>query len=202
MLPASFQAPAAIVLLAGGLMACFAGYRLFRVVLGLYGFVLGALVASSFMGTSDTVPMIVAALAGGLVGAVILILAYFVGVALIGAGAGALLVNLVASQLGREPHVFVVIAFAVLGAFGALALQRYVIIGGTAMGGAWTALWGGLTLFEGSGSAALRDGVWLPYPMQPAPGQPWFVVTWVVLSLIGAIVQIRFTADRKPVVKA
>ena len=30
MLPASFQTPAAIVLLAGGLISCFAGYRVFR----------------------------------------------------------------------------------------------------------------------------------------------------------------------------
>ena len=33
MLPATFQTPAAIVLLLGGLLACFAGYRVFRVVL-------------------------------------------------------------------------------------------------------------------------------------------------------------------------
>ena len=34
MLPATFQTPAALVLLCGGLLACFAGYRVFRVVLG------------------------------------------------------------------------------------------------------------------------------------------------------------------------
>ena len=50
MLPAWFQTPAALVLVAGGLLSCFAGYRVFRVVLGIYGFILGALIASSLMG--------------------------------------------------------------------------------------------------------------------------------------------------------
>ena len=81
--------PAAIVLLVGGVVACFFGYRLFRIVLALFGFILGALAASSIFGMSDTGPMIGAAVAGGLVGAAILIGAYFVGVALVGAALGA-----------------------------------------------------------------------------------------------------------------
>ena len=73
MLPASFQTPAAIVLLIGGVISCFAGYRVFRVVLGIYGFIIGALFASGAMGTEHTAWMIVAALAGGVVGALALL---------------------------------------------------------------------------------------------------------------------------------
>ena len=54
MLPLSIQVPASVVLLAGGAVACFAGYRLFRLVLGVYGFILGALIASSSIGAGDT----------------------------------------------------------------------------------------------------------------------------------------------------
>src|SRR6185369_16283780 len=132
MLPASLQMPAAIVLLAGGITACFAGYRVFRIVLGIYGFILGALFASSAMGTEHTLWMVLAALVGGIVGALILIAAYFVGVALLGAGVGALAASLIWAALGREPHALVVILFAIVGALAALALQRYVIIGATA----------------------------------------------------------------------
>ena len=39
-LPATYQLPAAGILVLGGLLACFAGYRLFRVVLGVYGFII------------------------------------------------------------------------------------------------------------------------------------------------------------------
>ena len=58
MLPASFQTPAAIILIAGGLLSCFAGYRVFRTVLGFFGFVIGALLTSSLMGTEQTLWMI------------------------------------------------------------------------------------------------------------------------------------------------
>ena len=42
------------------------------------------------MGVGNNVGMVVAALVGGLIGAVVLVLAYFVGIALVGAGLGAL----------------------------------------------------------------------------------------------------------------
>ena len=88
MLPAQYQLPAAMVLLLGGIVACFFGYRLFKFVLGIFGFILGALAASSIWGSSDTVYMVLAALLGGLVGGLLLLAAYFVGVALVGAGLG------------------------------------------------------------------------------------------------------------------
>jgi len=195
MLPASFQVPAAIVLLAGGAIACFAGYRVFRLVLGIYGFILGALFASAAVGTEHTLWMMGAALAGGLIGALILIAAYFVGVALVGAGVGALAASLVWSLIGHEPGAIVVIIFAVAGALAALALQRYVIIGATAFGGAWTMIVGWFA-FTGhrAADAAVRNNVWLAYPMNPAPGDRWVVLAWIVLGLVGAAVQLGFTA--------
>jgi hypothetical protein len=199
MLPASFQTPAAIILVLGGLLSCFAGYRVFRVVLGFFGFVLGALLASSVMGTDQTAYMVVAAIVGGIVGALILVAAYFVGVALIGAGAGALAVNLIWASLGREPHIVIVILFAIAGALGALALQRYVIITATSFGGAWTTIVGALALMGDrvAVEAAARNNVWLAYPMNPAPGQRWVLVAWLVLGLAGVIVQLAVTAKGK-----
>ena len=197
MLPAAFQVPAALVLLVGGLIACFAGYRVFRIVLGIYGFILGALVASSIVGTEHTLWMILAAVAGGVVGALILIAAYFVGVALLGAGVGALLVSMIWAAIGREPGALVVIAFAIAGALGALALQRYVIIGTTACGGAWTILVGALALAGNrvAVDAAARSNVWLAYPSNPAPGQQhWALLAWLVLGIAGVAVQLGVTA--------
>jgi len=55
MLPHGYELPAALLILLGGTLACFAGYRLFRVVLALYGFIFGALIASSMMGITNTV---------------------------------------------------------------------------------------------------------------------------------------------------
>jgi len=198
MLPASFQTPAAIVLLIGGVIACFAGYRVFRVVLGIYGFILGALFASGAMGTEHTMWMIGAALAGGIVGALILIAAYFVGVALLGAGIGALAVSVIWAWLGREPGALIVIVFAIAGALAALALQRYVIVGATAFGGAWTIIVGALALAGDriAAGAAARHNVWLVYPVNPAPGQYWVLLVWVALGIAGVLTQLMVTGKK------
>jgi hypothetical protein len=199
MLPVSFQIPAALILLAGGLVSCFAGYRVFRFVLGFFGFILGALLTSSVVGSEQTLWMIGSAIVGGIVGALILIAAYFVGVALIGAGVGALVVNLIWAALGREPHIVIVIMFAIAGALGALALQRYVIVASTAFGGAWTAIVGALAIVGDrlAIQATARNDVWLAYPMNPAPGQRWIVIAWLALGLAGVVVQLRLTAKGK-----
>jgi hypothetical protein len=199
MLPASLQTPAAIVLLVGGLLSCFAGYRIFRTVLGIYGFIIGALAVSSAMGTEHTAWMIIGAIAGGIVGALILIAAYFIGVALLGAGVGALAASLIWASLGREPGAIVVIVFAVAGALAALVLQRYVIIGATAFGGAWTIIVGALAL-EGHRvaiDASARNNVWLAYPTNPAPGNYWILIVWVALGVTGVIVQLALPSGKK-----
>ena len=199
MLPVSFQLPAAIVLLAGGSLTCIFGYRLFRVVLAIWGFALGAIIATSALGSDSTWIVILAAIVGGLVGAAVLMVGYFVVVALVGAGLAALVVHLIWSQLSSDPHPLVVIGCAVAGALGALVLQRYVIIGGTAFGGAWTAIVGGLALTgDTAAAAAAQDGdAWVLYPLQPAPGQRWVLLAWVVLGLIGLVVQLAVTGKSK-----
>jgi len=199
MLPASLQLPAAIVLLLGGLISCFAGYRVFRIVLGIYGFIIGAFLTSGAIGPEHSTWMIAAALLGGVVGALILIAAYFVGVALLGAGIGALATSLIWASLGREPSAVIVILVAIAGALAALALQRYVIIGATAFGGAWTIIVGAIAL---SGSrvavdAAARNNVWLAYPMNPAPGQYWVLFVWIALGVSGVFTQLAVTAKGK-----
>lgn len=204
MLPASWALPAGAVLLAGGTLACFLGYRLFRLVLGLYGFVLGALLATSVMAPTETTATLVVALVGGVVGALILIVAYFVGVAFAGAVLAALLVHVAFSYFGRDPHPLAVVAGCVGGALVSLALQRYVIVLGTAFGGAWTLLVGALTMMGNRAAmAAARSGdVWLAYPLNPAPGERWVPIAWVVVGTIGAAVQIGWGLRGKTVARA
>jgi hypothetical protein len=199
MLPASYQVPAAIILLLGGTIACFFGYRLFRVVLAIFGFILGALAASSVFGASDTGPMLAAALVGGLIGAGLLIAAYFVGVALVGAGLGAVIANLVFSASDRDPHFLVVVLCSVAGAVGSMYLQRYFIIVGTGFGGAWTLIVGAMALVgdRTALAAAAAGDVWVAYPLDPAPGRQWVPIAWIVLGLVGTGVQLGWTGGEK-----
>jgi hypothetical protein len=199
MLPASYQMPAAIVLLVGGIVACFFGYRLFRIVLAIFGFILGALAASSIFGMSDTGPMIIAAAVGGLVGAGIMIAAYFVGVSLIGAGLGATAANLIFASGDRDPHFLVVVFLSIAGATAAMYLQRYFIIVGTGFGGAWTIIVGAMAALgdQTALAAAVAGDVWVAYPMNPAPGQRWVPIAWLALGAIGTGVQLGITGGEK-----
>lgn len=199
MLPASFQAPAAVILLIGGLLACFAGYRIFRIVLGIYGFILGALFASNVVGGEHSgATMLAAAIGGGLVGALLLIAAYFIGVALIGAGLGAGAANLIGAAIGREPHIAVVILLAVVGALVALRLQRYVIVVTTAFGGAQTVVVGAAALMgnRAAASAAAR-AIYTVYPLNPMPDTMLDALAAVVLGIAGVAVQLLVTAKGK-----
>ena len=199
MLPASYQLPAAAMLLAGGVISCFFGYRLFRTVLAIFGFVLGGMLASSVFGVSNTTMMLVAWVLGGLVGAFILIFAYFLGVALAGAAIGAAVANVMFSIGNRDPRALVVILFSITGAIASMYLQRYFIIVFTAFGGAWTMIVGAMALVGDRTAlkAATSGDVWVAYPLNPAPGQRWVPIVWIVLSLIGAAVQVGITGGEK-----
>jgi hypothetical protein len=201
MLPHSYELPAAILLVLGGALSCFAGYRLFKIVLGIYGFVLGAMLASSTMGVTNSTGMIVASLVGGVCGALLLMFAYFVGIALVGAGLGALVAHVAWSSLGRsgDPPAIAVVVLSIVGSIGAMFLQRYVIVVATAFGGAWTVIVGGLAVAgdRGAARAATAGDVWILYPLSPAPGQKWVPVAWVALGLIGTAVQLVTTGRKK-----
>jgi hypothetical protein len=200
MLPQSYQVPAVILLVLSGAVACFAGYRLFRVVLAIYGFILGAMLASSIMGITNTSGMIVAALIGGIVGALLLVFAYFVGIALAGAGLGAVVAHLGWGQVRPgDPPAVALIALAVLGAIVAMVLQRYVIIVATAFAGAWTIIIGGLATAGDRVAARGSAGAeaWVLYPMMPASADRWLPAAWIALGVVGAVVQIGVTGRRR-----
>jgi hypothetical protein len=199
MLPVDYQLPAAAVLLVGGAVACFFGYRLFRIVLAIFGFILGALAASSVVGTSDTLWMLGAAGVGGLIGAGLLIAAYFVGVALVGAGLGALCAHLLFAAGGRDPSFLALLLLTIAGAVGATYLQRYFIIVGTGFGGAWTIIVGAMALAgdRTALAAAAAGDVWVAYPLDPAPGRAWVPYAWVALGVIGTAVQLGWTGGER-----
>jgi hypothetical protein len=200
MLPHSYELPAAILLVLGGALSCFVGYRLFKIVLGIYGFVFGAMLASSAMGVTNTMGMVVAALVGGVCGALLLMFAYFIGIALVGAGLGALVAHVAWSNVGSgDPPAVAVIVLSILGSIGAMFLKRYVIIVATAFGGAWTVIVGGLAVAGDRSAvrAASAGDVWILYPTTPAPGQKWVPVAWIVLGLIGTGVQLGITGRKR-----
>jgi hypothetical protein len=198
MLPVAFGQPAAIALVVGGAVSCLAGYRWFRIVLAIYGFIAGAMLASSTLSTGNSGGLVVAALVGGVLGAGLLFFAYFVGIALVGAGLGVLIAMTGWARFSPvDPPWVLVLLFAALGTLTALVLQRYVIVVSTAFGGAWTIIIGALALMGDRRTAEAVSEVWILYPNTAVAGATWVPIAWVVLGLVGTTVQLGMTNRKR-----
>lgn len=195
MIPAAYTTVGASLFLLGGLLTCFAGFRLFRVVLGIYGFFLGAMIGSGMTDPGNTWSVMMFGLVGGLVGAILLVVAYYVGVGLIGAGLAALALNFLWKFIGGDPPTLVLVIVCVVGAIAALNVNRLVVIFGTAIAGSWTTMVGGLALMGDPASfkAASAPGIWVVYPMDMLPRTWWVTGLWFALTIAGVIVQLNTT---------
>ena len=195
MLPAAYATPAAAVLALGGLLACFAGFRLFRIVLALYGCLVGAALMIANVESPGLWMLILAAVVGGAIGAVLAIVAYFMVVGLVGAGLVAFALAVVWRFIGGDPPTAVLVVGCVLGALAALSIVRYVVVFGTALAGAWTFIVGVLALMGDPQAiaAASAGDIFAVLPIHAPAERWWLTAGWAVLALAGAVVQLRMS---------
>ena len=184
---------AGVVAILVGLGICFWGYRLIRVVLAIFGFAVGAILGfalANLAGTSTEVALI-AALAGGLIGAALSAAVYKFGIFLLGASAGAVLGGMLGANLGGNGQVIAAVVAAVLVGVLAVVAQRVVIILVTAFSGSWLAARAGTALLV---AQAVDWGDLLGSPsVAPAAGTAvnLYLVVWALLGVAGAVVQLR-----------
>jgi membrane associated rhomboid family serine protease len=135
------------------------------------------------------------AVAGGLVGAALLVIFYFVGVFVVGALAGAVLLDMLGLLLGFNMPVFILIVAGIVAGVAALFFQRYAIVAATALSGAWAAVGGLFSLISGR-ELALRQVFDRASAAQRAGVAVWIVLgIWLALSIAGAAVQLRTTEE-------
>jgi hypothetical protein len=196
----------ALIAILIGIANCFFGYRIFRILLGILGFIGGALaglviiqalvLGGSISSSGALLYYILAALVGGAIGAVLLIFVYFIGVFLLGAAAGFVIGYVAALALNANDDVALIAAvvLALAGGILALILQRVIIIIATAISGA---------LYIVSGIAALVSPALVTRTMSgqtPAIDTAFTImlIGWVVLSIAGMVVQFVWTGKKKP----
>jgi len=196
MFPDTFHMPVAIILLGGGFLACFLGYRLFRFILLGYGLVTGVVLVSQLnLNFPETWMVITATIIGGLIGAALFLAVYFVGVAVAGAGLGVLAVYLVWTQRSDDPHLLVIILMAIVGVFLAMVFQRYVIILVTSFTGALLSLVAVIALL---GHVNITEAeVRTLEVLKRISEERAVLFAWLVLSLLGVFVQLRKTSAGK-----
>ncbi len=178
-----------------GLVYCFAGFRIRRFILAVPGYIAGAVVLGAIaylLSQQMWVAVLAGIFAGGPIGASIVLALYNVKVFAIGLLLGAVIdVALYLITDGQiEPAVLLIIPIVT----GVLALvyDKWIIVAGTAFGGAGLAV-GGIAYFAfgGVGPAAL---------FALMEGDPSLLaatlVGWLVLGLSGVIVQYQSLKPR------
>jgi hypothetical protein len=188
----SLAASEPLFLIVIGLAACFAGYRLFRAMLAVYGFVIGAGITSTFFTGTDTLATVVALSVGGLIGVGLLFAGYHVGVLIAGAGAGLLAANVFwLAYRGVDAGITVLLFGAAIGAALASAFQRHVVVLTTAFVGAHTAVSGALALLATHAASTHSPMLQLARSLRVPPiGRQWSFLAWVLLGSLGCIVQL------------
>jgi hypothetical protein len=181
---------AIIFLILLGVVQCFLGYKLFKLILGISGFIIGgALVGTiSYAFTPDESLAIFAGLFGGIIGALLLLALYYVGVFLIGAFLGCILTSFLYAGVGSNPEPGVILVVAVIAGVVALVFQKIMIIVSTSFGGSWLVVTGIAGLATGAAHPAeiehlFRSGGSLLYTI---------LLCWIALGIFGLFVQYKW----------
>ncbi|MBV7327020.1 TMEM198/TM7SF3 family protein [Chloroflexi bacterium TSY] len=196
---------AGLIAVAIGTVYSVFGYRLFRFLLPIWGFLVGmgfgaSLVQSfsrSFLGNATS--WIVAIVAGVILGGV----AYFfykVGIVLLGASIGAGLFAYVARSIGMQPG-FALYTIALIGAvlvgllvFRIKVEKLFMVILTSAAGASGIVT--GLLIWLGR--LSLND-LGTEEVLQPVLSDSWlWVVIWLVVALVGILVQMRVPQLQQP----
>jgi len=202
---------AALVALGIGIAFCFYGYRVFLVMLPIWGFFAGLwlgaegvslILGEGFLATATgwAVGFIL-----GLVMAVLSYAVYYVGVGLVAFVFGFGIAVGLLSAIGIDSNLILGIAGVISGVALVLLtlvfnLQKYVVIVITAIGGANALVLAPLLLFD---RVALDEVQNIGNTIKPVLADSWFwLLAWLVLAGAGVYVQLRmnrsftFTRDR------
>lgn len=189
-----------ILSIAYGALNCFYGYKIFKIVLGIVGFITGGLVAAgvAMAATKEPGIAVLAGLVGGATGAMLMVALYFLGVFVLGALVGGLLGAVAAAALGLqgEPALAVVGVLGLLGGVLAVVFQKLMIILSTAFSGAWSMVSGAAYFLLDLHPLVIAQN---PLALQ-ALGMKLYLLgaAWLVLGILGVLVQYKVTAPKTP----
>ena len=180
-----------------GLANCLFGYRIFKILLAVQGFLGGAAAGWTWgSGAFGTTGGVLCAAAGAAAGALVMVLLYFIVIFLYGATMGAAIGAGVAQALGMQIQPIFLLIPAAAGGILALLLQRILIVLFTSFAGAWGAVYGAFRIL--GWAFGLSDVPKEPERMREFIEQNWpMVACWLGLSLVGLVVQFGWTSRRR-----
>lgn len=182
-----------VIALVLGLVHCIAGYRLFALVLGAYGLVLGAGLGATLAATWFPGQVFAASLmqaGAGLLGLGAVLAFYRVGIFLIGAVAAVLVAQAAAPSFGGLTWE-VQLMLACIAGSASVVVTRHVLILATAVTGAALVVRSAEVVAE-SPIRWLTDGSTLPWA-GALPDAAVGASAWAALALLGIVVQLATT---------
>ncbi len=170
-----------------GVAACFFGYRLFKVILAIWGFLLGMALFSDITMriTHERLIAVVAGLIGGIVVAGIAEILYLVGVFLMGVALGVVVTGAASGAMGMAFNPLIALMAGGLAGLMALSFQKAVIIWATSFNGAWMTITG-VVMLQGR-ARGLGD-------VPAATGRGGLFLAWLALGFAGLVVQYAVTS--------
>lgn len=192
------QTMAGIYLLAG-IINCFLGYRILKIIVGFWGFVLGfSLTLLIFSQIQGATPMVstIAGIVGGIIGIVLVSSLIKVGIFGVGAFFGYLIGMNFASLGGAQPNVMILVLAAIIGGLLALVMQKPMLILATAFGGSWLIV-RAFAVFKGI-DFHIMDMIQQPILLKTRDTQFYILFSaWIVIGLFGAAMQFKLTGKHE-----
>lgn len=143
----------AIIYILAGILTCFAGARIFKLILGIWGFLLGFGLVTYFFNLyltpTNQLVLLIAGIAGGVIGVFLFTSLFKVGLFAIGAFFGYSLGLMFMAASGTPSNPVILVLAAIIGGAIALFVKRPMIILSTAFGGAYLILLGIVSLRGG-----------------------------------------------------
>lgn len=190
----------ALIPLVIGVISCFWGYRLFRVILGIVGFICAGSLAGSFafgLSGGSIIITVIAAVVGAVAGAFLVSVFYYLGVFALGAAGGWMLGIMAAGMAGYASSLVVGVVSAVLCGILAVVFQRIIIIVATASVGSWNII--AALYFLAGGTFYSPFVFWNPGWIFDRAGSRYSLlfVIWLALAFAGIVFQLRFGRKRR-----
>ncbi|MFH1731636.1 MAG: DUF4203 domain-containing protein [Planctomycetota bacterium] len=177
-----------------GALMCFFGRRLFKLALGLFGALLGGYLAALIgfrLSDSNEAVALFCGLTGGVLGGVLVVAIYLLGVFVAGATLGGILAAVFTLGAGAGDRAIAISVVAAVGGFLALFVQRFIITVATALNGAALVI-GCLWLLYANLTPADAFGLYAAGPPASAGAlyRYFLVCGWATLGCLGAWVQL------------
>jgi hypothetical protein len=178
-----------------GMVECFVGYKMLKIILGVTGFIIGGLLCAGFVHEilrHHPLIALLAGLLGGVVGGAIMIVFFVFGVFILGVLLGLLIGENVSTLILGTANPFIIVAFIIAGGLATIIMYKSMIIISTSFLGAY------LMVFSAGQLLGLPNTLFRLHEFTEGgkPGGQFLIMllSCIVVGIAGIIVQHKYTS--------